>query len=96
MPTPKTKTVHQEQQYSFVVPADSCRLNFGYKDRNSTVFEWRGDHLYLCDDRDDRFPNRIIAANVPFEVFAEHWPRIIEFFQAKAAVARGGSKSDEQ
>lgn len=95
MVSPETKTVYQEQQCKFDVPADSCRVAFGYKLRNTIVVEWRDDHWYLCDDRNDRFPNRIIAIEVPFEVFTEHWPQIVEFFQAKAAEAAAGGKEPQ-
>lgn len=88
MPSPEIKTVWQDQECKFDVPADSCRIEFGYKDRDSIIFEWRKDHFYLCDARESRFPDKIIAADVPLAVLAEEWPRIIAFLQAKVAEAK--------
>lgn len=85
MAEPESKTVWQDQQCKFDVPVDSCRVNFGYKDRDSIVFEWRKDHFYLCDNRKSRHPNGIVAVDVPLEVLVEHWPAFIEFLQAKVA-----------
>jgi len=87
MPEPEIKTVWQDQRCKFDVPADSCRIRHGYKDRDQIVFEWRGDHFYLSSRQDGRFPDRAIAAAVSLEVLAEHWPQIVEFFQSKAAEA---------
>lgn len=89
MPSPSTKTVYQDQQCKFDVPADSCRVDFGYKDRDAIIFDWREDHFYLCDRSNSRFLNRIIATDVSIEVMAEHWPDIIKFLQAKSAEKKG-------
>ena len=87
MPEPEIKTVWQDQQCKFDVPADKCRVSFGHKNRDMIVFEWRGDHFYLCDDRRSRYADGIVPVEVPLEVLAEHWPAFIQFLQAKVAEA---------
>jgi hypothetical protein len=88
MAEPATKTVWQSQECKFEVPADYCRIDFGYKNRDTIVFAWREDYFYLCDDRRSRYPDGIKAVDVPLAVLAEHWPAFIEFLQAKVAEAK--------
>lgn len=45
----------------------------------------RGDEIYVCDDRESRYPEKIIFATVPFQLFQELWPAFVIFLRAKAA-----------
>ncbi len=85
MPQAETKTVWQVRQCEFAVPADSCRIRYGYHDRSTVIMELRGEDIYLCDDREDRYPEKIIFATVPFDLFQAEWPAFVTFMRAKAA-----------
>jgi hypothetical protein len=87
MPTPETKTVYQEQQCQFDVPADVFRVWHGYKDRSSVQLrlEKEGQQVYLCDYRESRYPDKCVTATVSFDLFVEEWPKFIEFLAAKEA-----------
>ena len=88
MPTPETKTVYQEQQCKFDVPATRFSVGFGYKDRDCITVEFRdGDMVHLHDVRQSRYPDKWLTASFSFEIFAEEWPRFVEFMAARAESA---------
>ena len=90
MPTPETKTVYQDQHCKFDVPATRFSVGFGYKDRDCITVEFRdGDMVHLHDVRQSRYPDKWLTATVPFEIFAEEWPRFVEFMATRAAETVG-------
>jgi hypothetical protein len=64
---------------------DRFVVEHGYKERSSVQIRLEGDGtVYLNDTRESRHPDQYITAKVPFKLFAEEWPRFIEFLAAKA------------
>ena len=90
MPSPETKTIYQDQECKFDVPADGCRVAFGHKDQSQIIMDWRKDHFYLCDVRQGRLSDRMITVDIPIEVMAKYWPEVVKFFQDKVAEDTGG------
>lgn len=80
MPKATSTTIYQQQQCKFDVPARRFCVEFGYKEGNVITMEFRdGDMVYLGDVRDSRYPDKWLSACVPFKVFAEAWPRFVQF-----------------
>lgn len=95
MPSPEVKTVYPKHPCKCEVPADSCRIRFGHKDRDSIAMKWERDHFYLSDCRDHRQIGRIIAVEVPLTILAEHWPDFIRLLQRKVAEAAAESEVND-
>lgn len=84
---PEIKTHYEEQSCKFEVPMDRIYLRHGYKERDSVQVRYDGGQgdeakIYLCDSREGRYPDKIVAARIPFDIFLKAWPNFIEHVAA--------------
>lgn len=97
MPTASMKTIDHSQWCTIRVPTDVFLVDYGYKDRSSVQVRLQPDgQVYLSDDNEAVYPDKIISATVPFELFAREWR---QFVRHMAAVlhqdGKGCSSADE-
>lgn len=84
----ETTEVWAKHDVKHMVPLDRFCVRYGYGTRDSIQIRLQEDgrEVYLSDDSGSRpfGEDRLISATVPFEVFADAWPRFIEHVGAKA------------